>query len=146
MGWSLGCNTGHNPLKWSFLSCVLDFLIFENVQPIVQISPFINRTSSISCIIEVDLTSYIMMLKSAQFSSLKHVVDFARVIRASTDGKLRARCHTSVETNLGYIFNKIDEVLPYCSTVVSDIEGLLQLPTIFLLPFQRLTLHWKIFK
>ena len=42
----------------------------------------------------VDLTSYIMMLKSAQFSPLKHVVDFARIVGTATDRELGTRSNT----------------------------------------------------
>ena len=110
-----------------------------------------------------------MMLKSAQFSPLKHIIDFARVIRTTANCKLRARRHTSVETNIRDIIpTKIDDnflasvphygvlheniqifstkwvkVLPYCPTMVSNIERLLKLPAFLLFPFQRLAFHWK---
>ena len=60
---------------------------------------------------KVDLTSYIMMLKSAQFSPLKHIIDFARVVRSATDRKLASRSHTpnNCEHEYGIALNTKDE-------------------------------------
>ena len=77
----------------------------------------------------VDLTSYIMMLKSAQFSSLKHVVDFARVVGTATDRELGTRSNTSggskVQENFKQLMKMCKQILPYRPTMVSHIERLL---------------------
>ena len=60
---------------------------------------------------KVDLTSYIVMLKSAQLPSLKHIIDFARVVRSATDRKLASRSHTpdNCEHKYGVALNTKDE-------------------------------------
>ena len=60
---------------------------------------------------KVDLTSYIMMLKSAQLPSLKHIIDFARVVWSATDRKLASRSHTpnNCKHEYGIAMNTKDE-------------------------------------
>ena len=62
----------------------------------MKINPHHLITSSVM----VDLTSYIMMLKSAQFSPLKHVVDFARIVGTATDRELGTRSNTPDSSNV----------------------------------------------
>merc|ERR1719495_2253432 len=67
-----------------------------------------------------------MVLQSTQLPPLDHVIDFARIVRASTDGELGSSSNT-----------------PYCPTVIADVERLLELP-LFTLIFQSLVFYYSV--
>ena len=69
----------------------------------------------------VDLTSYIMMLKSAQFSPLEHVVDFARIVGTTTDSELGTRSNTP---EMVQTFPTLDENVQMKSYLIAPLWSL----------------------
>ena len=77
----MGGDTGDNPL-------MLVISIRKSVR--TQFRRDYHKDNIVRC----DLTSYIMVLKSSQFPSFKHVVDLTGIIGTSTYGKFGTSRHT----------------------------------------------------